>query len=741
LLLLHTLSDALIAAAYFCIPIALITFMRKRKDLAFPWIFILFSAFIVTCGMTHLMEIYTVYVPAYWLSGFVKALTAVISVATAILLLKMVPRALALPSPDELRLANEELRKVNTALQEKKEALKQAHKEATDAILERISDGLITFDRDWRCVSINSAAAGFFRKQPEELLGTVLWDVFPETERLSFGREYHRAMAENVAVTVEDFYPEPLNAWFEMRCYPSANGLSVFFSDITQRKATEQRLRQLSRAVEQSPSSVMITDTKGNIEYVNPKFTEVTGYSFEEAYGKNPRMLKSGDLPPETYRELWEAIRSGREWHGEFRNRRKNGESFWEAASMCSITDEHGVITHFLAVKEDITERKRAEMAVLEAKHIAEEANHAKDDFIAALSHELRTPLTPVLLTVNALQDDASLKPDLRNQIRLIHHNIQLEARLIDDLLDVSKIAHGKISLQHEGVDVSDLLSKALEIIREDIVRKGITIRVEANAQHVRAYGDPTRLQQVFWNLLKNAAKFTPTGGSIDIRMFNPDPHTLCTEFRDTGIGIAPEFIDKIFRPFEQGTASWNHRYGGLGLGLSISKAIVELHGGTLSAASEGLSRGAIFTVCLPVSETAPVAPPPLSAAVIKNAASLRILLVEDDENTRSVLSRLLTRDNHQVEAVSTCSLAIHLAKMATGEGKSFEALVCDIGLPDGSGLDIARAVKSQTPEVKAIALSGYGTDEDIRNSLQAGFSAHLTKPISFEDLRRALAA
>jgi len=742
LLLLHTLSDGLIALAYFCIPVALITFMRRRKDLAFPWMFILFSAFIVTCGMTHLMEIYTVYVPAYWSAGVIKAVTAIVSIATAILLLKLVPRALALPSPEELRLANEELRKSNIALRESDEALREAHEKATAAILERISDGFVTFDRDWRCVSLNSAAARFFRKSPEELLGKVLWDVYPETERLMFGKEYRRAMDENVAVTVEDFYPEPLKAWFEMRCYPSADGLSVFFSDITERKATEQRLRQLSRAVEQSPSPVMITDTQGNIEYVNPRFTTITGYSFEEVHGKNPRILKSGALPPETYKEMWETICAGREWRGEFYNKKKTGEFFWEAASICPITDENGVITHFLGVKEDITERKTAERAVLEAKHLAEQANQAKDDFIAALSHELRTPLTPVLLTVSALQDEKSLSPDLRNQIDLIRHNVQMEARLIDDLLDVSKIAHGKISLQSEAVDISALLSKALEIMREDIVRKGITIQVESGAQYVRAYGDPARLQQVFWNLLKNAAKFTPSGGSIHVRTFNPDPRTLWVEFRDTGIGIAPEFLEKIFRPFEQGAASGNHRYGGLGLGLSISKAIVGLHGGTLSAASGGLNHGATFTVGLPVSETAHVVQPPLSVAPVQSTKLLRILLVEDDENTRMVLSRLLTRDGHHVEAVGTCAAAIQLAKAAaTSQVKPFEALVCDIGLPDGSGLDIARAIKALTPEIKAIALSGYGTDDDIRNSMKAGFHAHLTKPISFGELRRALAA
>jgi PAS domain S-box-containing protein len=686
---------------------------------------------------------------------------------------------------------DQQLKSQVIALRASQEALYNAHQQATTALLEQISDGFVTVDRDWRCLCVNSAAARILRKPPEDLLGKVLWDVFPETDRLLFGKEYRRAMAENVAVTVEDFYPEPLNAWFEMRCYPSTDGLSVFFSDITkrkqmyvalqeseqrfrsvveqagdgfelldeegrfldmnratcqqlgytreellrmrvpdidplvnweqskatfpsletkprrfesvhvrkdgtpfpvevtasiirmgdtqrmvsqvrditERKATEQRIRQLSRAVEQSPSSVVITDTKGNIEYINPKFTELTGYTSDEVYGKNPRILKSGACALDIYKEMWKTICAGREWRGEFYNKKKNGEFFWESASICPIIDENGVITHFLGLKEDITERKNAELALLEAKHVAERANQAKDDFIAALSHELRTPLTPVLLTASALQDEETLSPDLRSQISLIRHNVQMEARLVDDLLDVSKIAHGKISLQPEGVDVSALLSKALEMMDEDIVCKGLAIQIEADADHVTAYGDPARLQQVFWNLLKNAAKFTPSGGSIHVRTFNPDLLTLCVEFRDTGVGIAPEFLDEIFHPFEQGAVSGNYRYGGLGLGLSISNAIVKLHGGTLSVASEGLNRGATFTVSLPVSKTAQPAQPPSNLTPVKNATLFHILLVEDDDNTRMVLARLLTRDGHQVEAVGTCAAAIQSAK-ATATAK-----------------------------------------------------------------------
>ena len=250
----------------------------------------------------------------------------------------------------------------------------------------------------------------------------------------------------------------------------------------------------------------------------------------------------------------------------------------------------------------DITAQKASEFAIRESQREAEQATRAKDNFIAALSHELRTPLTPILLIAESLEANERLDPDTRAQIMQIRQNAALEAQLIDDLLDVTKIARQKINLRPEPVDLHQMLSSALDTVDNDLSRKGIVARVHANARFVCANADPTRIQQVFWNLIKNAAKFTHEGGTIDIRTFNEDDRSLSIEIHDSGIGISPENLPSLFDPFEQGAATGNPRFGGLGLGLTISKAIIELHDGTIAATSDGVGHGAKFTVRLPVS-------------------------------------------------------------------------------------------------------------------------------------------
>ena len=624
-----------------------------------------------------------------------------------------------------------------TARKETEKALREEHERAITELIESVNDGFVSLDSAWRCVRVNAAAAQLLHKTPEELLGRVIWELFPQSGAPVIGKELRRAMAERVPVKFEEFYPEPLNHWLELRCHPSSEGLNVFFIDIAERKSRELWLRQFSRAVEQSPSAVMITDTEGRMTYVNPKFSEMTGYSSEEAIGRNPRLLQSGEVARETYKELWGSIRAGREWHGEFHNRKKNGEFYWEAASISPITNEKGTITHFLAIKEDITERKLAETALVEAKQNAEQANKAKDIFLATLSHELRTPLAPVLLTASFFEHDETLEAELRAQFKVIRSNIELEARLIDDLLDITRISHGKFFVRFQSLDAVVPLSAALEIVRPDAVEKSITIAVDASAPLTTVRADPARLQQVFWNLLKNAIKFTPEGGRIDIRAVNPDPDHLAIDIRDTGIGIAPEFLGDVFQPFEQGATQGKAQFGGLGLGLAICKSIIQIHGGSISVSSEGLGKGSVFTVQLSLTD-----PQESQTAVPdktpRRFASRRILLVEDNESTRAVLVRLLRRDGHAVEGAGTIEEALRSARSKAPQ-EAFDALICDLGLPDGSGLDVVREMKAAHPGLTAVALSGFGAEEDIRRSLEAGFSTHLVKPASIQELRRAL--
>ena len=369
------------------------------------------------------------------------------------------------------------------------------------------------------------------------------------------------------------------------------------------------------------------------------------------------------------------------------------------------------------------------------AKEEAEAANRAKDDFLAALSHELRTPLTPVLLTATALENDPSISEDLRQQLSLMRRNVELEARLIDDLLDLTRIARGKLQLHLRVLDPHVCLDAALEVCRDELLSKGLRLTSHRSGELRAIHGDPARLQQVFWNIIKNAVKFTPSGGEIRVDA-RGEGDRWRLKVIDTGIGIAPELLPKIFDAFEQGTESINRQFGGLGMGLAISRVLVEMHGGVLAAASDGEGKGATFTIDLP-SVDAPIDEPlaPQNPASDETRASrpLRILLVEDHDATSHVLVLLLRRLHHEVTAAPTIADARKEA-----DRKSFDLLISDLGLPDGSGLDLMRELRAKF-NVTGICLSGYGMDRDVVLSREAGFARHLTKPVDFRSLKATI--
>ena len=381
----------------------------------------------------------------------------------------------------------------------------------------------------------------------------------------------------------------------------------------------------------------------------------------------------------------------------------------------------------------DITERKRAEEKLRAAKIAAEEGNKAKDDFIAVLSHELRTPLTPALAAASYLAEHAELPAHLRDEVNAIRRNVQLQARLIDDLLDLTRIARGKIELQLEPVDLHQLLRNTLEIVSEDISYKQLDVVTDLGAHDCMVAADPIRIQQVFWNLLNNAVKFTPKAGRIAIRCWN-DEHGRCAiEITDTGIGIEPGQHDRIFKAFEQGERAVTRQFGGLGLGLTISKKLLDLHGGTIEVKSEGKNKGASFRVTLDVLHTPRVVAKEPLAANGALPASLQILLVDDHAETLRVLAGLLRKRGHEVAVADTMEGALKLL-----ESTRFDALISDIGLPDGDGYQLIRTAK-QHQAVKGVALSGFGMDDDLRASLESGFDYHLTKPVEFQKLESVL--
>jgi PAS domain S-box-containing protein len=403
---------------------------------------------------------------------------------------------------------------------------------------------------------------------------------------------------------------------------------------------------------------------------------------------------------------------------------------------------------------------RRAGVAVENARlyRSTQQANAAKDQFLATLSHELRTPLTPVLAVVSALEEDRRLPADVRQRLATVRRNAELEARLIDDLLDLTRIERGKLDLHREVTDVLPLLAHAVEACRTpESEEKALRLVTELAADDHRVWADGSRLSQVFWNLLKNAVKFTPEGGTIRVRSWNEGEaeaaeRWLVVEVADTGIGIEPQLLPRIFDAFEQGQQTITRRYGGLGLGLAISRAIAELHGGTLEAASEGRDRGSTFTMRLPLGLPAHAVPwPPMGADFGEITLSvpvfrpLHVLLVEDHQDTAEAMADLLRASGHQVTVAGSVDEALAAAAAASGgekdkpaNGGAIDLVVSDLGLPDGSGYDLMRELAGRYG-LRGIALSGYGMDEDVRQSREAGFERHLTKPVDLRTLEAAI--
>ena len=369
-------------------------------------------------------------------------------------------------------------------------------------------------------------------------------------------------------------------------------------------------------------------------------------------------------------------------------------------------------------------------------------ANASKDQFLALLSHELRNPLSPVIAMVGELEASAGDSPEVRRALEVIRRNVELEARLIDDLLDVTRISKGKLQLSLETASVHEILQRSYEICREEIAAKDLKIEFRLRAERAYVEGDPARLQQVFWNLIKNSVKFTPAKGRIAIETLNPTPDQLEIRTTDTGIGIESEQMDRIFNAFEQGQSSITRRFGGLGLGLAISKAMVHAHGGTIKAASGGKNRGATFivtlaTVAAPVTVAAtPESKGPRDTALKTKTAKdsgPRVLVVDDHVDTCTGMKMMMERRGYRVTVAHTADEAVEKT-----EHEAFDLVISDIGLPDRSGYELMQEL-SATKNLRGIALSGFGMENDVSRARAAGFSEHLTKPINFDRLDEAI--
>ena len=384
-----------------------------------------------------------------------------------------------------------------------------------------------------------------------------------------------------------------------------------------------------------------------------------------------------------------------------------------------------------MALSSAMAEHRQAQATLEQQKSAVEAANRTKDNFLAMLSHELRTPLTPVLAALDMLEREPGSSQDAKSALAMARRNVELEGQLIDDLLDLTRIAKHKLQLKFDSLDAHEIIANVAEICRAeaDARQLHLQLHLRAGAHYVSA--DTAKFQQIIWNLLKNAIKFTPAHGDITISSTNPEPQLLAISVRDTGVGIDSEIMGLIFNPFEQGEHSFQQHYGGLGLGLAISKSLAQAHGGTLTAKSEGRDRGSTFVLSMhtvsPAKTAATKSPEPTAIR------PLRILLVEDHQDTCTALEKLLIRRGHLVAATHTMRSA-----METAARNQFDLLISDIALPDGNGAELMTYLRAISG-MRGIAISGFGMNGDIERSLEAGFAEHLIKPVKMENLEAAI--
>ena len=611
--------------------------------------------------------------------------------------------------------------------------LRADHALALDVI--EHGDPLYVLDSQFRFVLVNEAQERLSRKPRSETLGLVLWDVFPEAANVErkYWREYHRCMEDRVPVAFEEYYA-PLGAWAAITAYPTrAGGIAVFFRDVTEQKRAEEALRESESRYRMLFQNMldgfaycrMLFDESGrpnDFIYldVNAAFSKLTG--LRDVVGKRVTEVLPGirESQPELLETYGRVARSGQSEELEV--------DFSPLGLLLSISIYSPQRDHFVAVFDNITERKRAEQAL-------RESDRRKSEFLAMLSHELRNPLAPVRnalwILENAERSDqaAAARATLNRQVMHL-------TRIVDDLLDVTRVARGKIDLQKARVDLGDVARRAVEDYRTLFSGRDVSLELRVEVGPIAVDADPVRLGQVLGNLLHNAAKFTSPGGRAVVVVGLAGPGTAVVTVRDDGAGIAPELLHLVFEAFTQGETTLARSRGGLGLGLALVKGLVELHGGSVEARSDGPGRGAEFLVRLPLAPERPALNEPARAAATA-MSQRRVLVIEDNIDAAETLQEMLRLWGHEVAVA-------HDGRAGLDEARTFkpDVVLCDIGLPVMDGYQVARAIRNDPALASTflVALTGYALAEDRRRAAAAGFDRHLAKPVPIDAIEDVLA-
>ena len=621
---------------------------------------------------------------------------------------------------------------------------------------------MFAFDRDFRVTAWNSAMQRISGLSREDVLGKSALQIFPFLQEI-------KVLEGKELVSESHPYGPSETGVFKSHYSPLLDdnnditgGIAVV-TDITARKQAEEAAntayRQLSFHVESSPLAVVEWDSDFRVSRWSKSAERLFGWKAEEVIGKHVnewRFVFTDDV--DAVALVTNRQREGVEVQGVQRNRnytRDGGILFCEWYNSV-LHDDRGKLVSVLSLVLDVTARQSAEeeraaslLRERDARRHAEEADRLKDEFLATLSHELRTPLTSILGWASMIRNGEVEGSNASRAIETIERNARSQARLIDDLLDVSRIITGNLRLDLHPLNLAPIVDAALDALRPTADVKGIRLKTRFFPAECLVKGDPNRLRQVIWNLLSNAIKFTQRGGRVNIELCCVELTARLT-VRDTGEGISAAFLPYVFDRFRQAEGSISRKQGGLGLGLAVVRHLVELHGGTISAESEGLGKGSIFTVDLPLAQERrdPARAEERRREVERRRSrsgairldGLHVLLVEDDDDSRKLLGTMLKRYGARVTSTKSAKEALQVF-----EGELPDLLISDIGMPDEDGYELIRKLRSAPPDrgglVPAIALTGYASRKDRERALTAGYQQHIAKPIEQADMIAAIAA
>jgi PAS domain S-box-containing protein len=578
---------------------------------------------------------------------------------------------------------------------------------------------------DFRYLEMNPAFEKLTGLFIRDVIGRTVKEVLPETED-SVIRMYNE-IATGGGMQSFESHSKGLGKDYLVYSFSPAKGrFATIFSDISALKRAESQIRKLSEAVKQSPASIVITDMEGTIEYVNPRFIEETGYTFEEAVGQNPKVLKSGEQSDLYYKNMWETISSGNFWTGEFHNKKKNGELYWEAAVIAPIKDEKGVTTNYLAVKEDITEMKKMQVALENAKLKAEESERLKAAFLANMSHEIRTPMNGLLGFVDLLKDPNLSYEEKMEYITIIEESGHRMLNIINDLINISKVESGQMQLNLADSNINDQIRFIQNFFKLEASNKGIELitscPLESDLSIIKT--DREKVYAVLTNLIKNAIKFTAKG-TITVGYVIKD-NKMEFYVKDTGRGIPSDKLKAIFDRFQQVDTQLSNGIEGSGLGLTISKAYIEMLGGKIWVDSL-VGEGSTFYFTLPynpqLENNRPydlIEPEP---SICMLPEKVTLLIVDKDDQERKYLKELLNTYNVRILSASTYMEALEKCKSTT----EIDLVLMHITKSITDGTNAVKQMKELKPSMPVVAVSTYAIDNEHSHEL---FDEIIMKPL-----------